>query len=142
MDHDWDFDKGGRGRAVITGAALCLLLLSACQQGTKLDIALPPTTQLFGSLPWGLVNVTYTKGFVEPNVDSPVAVVLRGGDVVKILSHSPRQERLVAVVDYWYQVELDKRKFWIFGNLLNLYGLEMQARTASNIVRDKLFKAE
>ncbi len=132
-------------RALATGMVAglgALLLLGSCQQGTRMGIELPATPQLFGSLPWGLVNVNYTKGFIHPRLDSAVAIVLRGGDMVKIVDRSQQQERIGSVVDYWYQVEADGVRFWIFGNLLSLYGLEMQAQTASEIVHDKLFKTE
>ena len=145
MEHQTAFDKSPalvrcrcRGLGLLSLAVL-VLGLAACQRGTNLGVSLPPTPQLFGSLPWGLVNITYSKGFVEPRLDSPVAIVLRGGDVVKILGRSQQQERVGTTVDYWYQVQIDKTTFWIFGNLLSFYGLEMQARTASEIVRDKLF---
>jgi hypothetical protein len=143
MVHGGSFFKGARRLPVplFVVAALALLALS-CQQGTNLGISLPPTSQLFGSPPWGLVNVTYTKGYAEPSKDSAVAVILRGGDVVKILARAPRTEKIGMVYGYWYQAVLDGQEFWIFGTQLAMYGLEMQARTASELVREKLFMEE
>jgi hypothetical protein len=143
MVHGGRFFKGARRLPVpLVAVAAMALLAASCQPGTNLGISLPPTPQLFGSLPWGLVNVTYTKGYAEPSVNSAVAVILRGGDVVKIIARAQQQEKIGVVYGYWYQVELDGRAFWIFGNQLSMYGLEIQARTASELVREKLFMEE
>ena len=118
------------------------LLLISCNQANSLRVELPPTPQLFGSLPWGMVNVTYTKGFSLPDTTSGVVAVLRGGDVVSILKRSQQQERQGALIDYWYQVKMDDQVFWLYGNLLTFFGLEMQAKVAASILQDKLFNSE
>lgn len=144
MDQGRYFYKGGRcvRLVAVMGFLAVLALTAGCRQGTNLGITLPPTSQLFGSLPWGIINVTYTKGFTEPSVDGNVAILLRGGDVVEILSRGSRQEKIGTVSNYWYEVKSGDQKFWVFGNQLNMFGLEMQARTASEIMREKLFVKE
>jgi hypothetical protein len=124
------------GRAAV---ALLALSFAACNSGTVVRVDLPPTPQLFGSLPWAMVNVTYSKGFSAPDPDTAVIAVLRGGDVVNVLKRGALQERQGSTTDYWYQVKMDDQVFWVFGAQLTMFGLEMQARTSASIIQDKLF---
>jgi hypothetical protein len=140
----WSGKVRGNGRMLAGVGGLLLVLavaagLAACRPGTNVRLELPPTPQLFGSLPWGMINATYTKGFAKPDPDSPVLAVLRGGNVVSILKRGEQQERQGVAVDYWYQVRMDGQDFWVFGSLLTMFGLEMQARTSAAIIQEKLF---
>ena len=126
----------GLGKAALLAV---LVSLAACNNADFIRPQLLSTPVLVGSNEFGVIKVTYAKGFAETNLDSLVLTIHRGGDLVSIIKRSAAQEKLDGVLDYWYQVRSGDQTSWVFGAWLDQYPLEMQAQTASLIIRDREF---
>ena len=118
--------------------AVCLIATS-CDNANFIRPQLLTTPELIGSKQFAVINQNYVKAFAETNTNSTIVTLLRGGDVVRIVGRSAAQERQGAILEYWYQIQANGKTAWIYGGLLDQYGLEMQAKTAAEIVRAQLF---
>ena len=116
--------------------------LSACDNANFIHPKLISTPLLMGSNEFGVINTSYAKGFAETNLDSMVLTIHRGGDIVTVVKRSSGQEKLDGALDYWYQVRSGDQLSWVFGNWLDQFPLEMQAKTASAIIREREFGAQ
>lgn len=125
--------------ALCLAAAVAVAAATSCSRSNFVRPMLPETPLLVGSNPFGVIKVSYAKGFAETNLDSLILCIHRAGDIVDIVKRSPAQEKLNGVVDYWYQVKSGDQLSWVFGSWMDQFALDIQARTAADIIRGKAF---
>ena len=120
---------------VFLGAFICLFLNACDLKKEEKPINPPPTFPLSQSyiVGYGVVNVSYTRVNVNTDESGQSAGYLRQGSVVRII-----ERRLVkneGKTEAWVLVE-GTAKGWLKEPLLDIYGNENQAVTASKTKRE------
>lgn len=118
----------------------CLLVLIGCQAGKSGPLILPVQSPLERSAPLGVITSMYCRVLDQTGERGAVAFMLRGGDIVKILQRSAEREQWGGTLDFWYRVERDGGDAgWVFGSTIRLCADAIEARYASERIRQDRF---
>jgi len=111
-------------------AAFFSLSLSACNLKKDEIVVSPPITFPLSQsyIGYGVINVSYTRLSAGIEDNSPSAGYLRQGDVVRIIERC--LVKTEGKTEAWVLVE-GTSKGWLKESLIDIYGNESQAVTAS-----------
>ncbi len=83
---------------------------------------MPPTVIPTGLNQWGVIKYDYTRLREEPNDSNDVKYdMLRISSVVEIIIKGQEINSVNNISDYWYCVDYEKKRGWIFGQFLEIY---------------------
>ena len=103
-------------------------LLTCCQPEKEEEkIKLPPTPIISIEFNWGVVKSRYLRVRERPAKDAEMLGPIRLGSVVKILSRTGKQDTVDNMTNYWYQVDFQGLKGWVFGEYLEVLSSKSQA---------------
>jgi uncharacterized protein YgiM (DUF1202 family) len=118
------------GRSAIV-AALCVAAaaaLSACSKsGTSERITLPPTPVLSIHSTWAVVKSPLLRVREEPSSQATVLSHVRMGAVVEVLTRGDKEETVENESAYWYRIDYQGLKGWVFGSYIELFDSRSKA---------------
>ncbi len=110
-------------RGVSAAAAALLVCLSAASCGREARIgavALPATPVLSVRSTWAVVISPLLRVREQADTRSTVLQHIRQGVVVEVIGKSDRADEIEGQQDYWYRINYDGLKGWVFGPYLTL----------------------
>jgi len=116
--------------AALVSLSICACMLKKEEKAVSLPLTFPLSQSYIG---YGVINVSYTKVNAGTDENGESAGYLRQGSVVRVL-----ERRLVkneGKTEIWVLVE-GSSKGWLKESLIDIYGNESQAITASGLSRD------
>lgn len=112
-------------------AVLILVMIAGCEkEAPPQAIHLPPTPVLTVNVSWGVVNAPYLRMREAPRPDAPVKAPLYQHSVVEIISKGQELETVENKTNFWYQVNYDGLRGWVFGAYLDLFDSRDKAEAA------------
>ena len=114
-------------------AALLLIFFAAgcAKKEAPAAIDLPATPVLTMQRNWVVVTSPYVRVRKGPNAASEVIAHLRHRSVAEIVTRTPFPETLEDKSDFWYQVQAEGVRGWIFGSFIELYDSKAGAEQAA-----------
>lgn len=124
--------KPGKSRKPCAGAALLALLILvfpvACRGGGRPErLTLPPTPVLSIRSTWAVVKSPLLRVRAEASSRSEVLSHVRTGVVVEVIARSDAEDTVENEVGYWYRINYDGLKGWVFGSYLEIFDSRAQA---------------
>ena len=103
-------------------AALCLCLSTAScgREGRVERVEFPTTPVLSVRSTWAVVVSPLLRVREQPDSRSTVLQHIRQGVVVEVIGKSDREDEIEGQQDYWYRINYDGLKGWVFGPYLAL----------------------
>ena len=109
-------------------AALLLLVaagavLAACrkQETGARQLTLPPTSVISTSERYGIIAADSLRVRAQPSVRAEVLAHFRRGEVVQVVERGEHQERVAGNLAYWFEVNHQGVRGWVFGSHLELF---------------------
>jgi uncharacterized protein YgiM (DUF1202 family) len=102
-------------------AAVILAVPVSCRGGRPERISLPSTPVLSIRSTWAAVKSPLLRVRAEPSNKSEVLSHVRIGVVVEVIARSDNEETLENEVAYWYRINYDGLKGWVFGSYLEIF---------------------
>ena len=102
-------------------AAAILAIPVSCRGGKPERLVLPSTPVLSIRTTWAAVKSPLLRVRAEPSNKSEVLSHVRIGVVVEIIARSDTEETLENEVAYWYRINYDGLKGWVFGSYLEIF---------------------
>ena len=109
-------------RAAGTAAALlfCLLAASCSREGRVEHVVFPVTPVLSVRSTWAVVISPLLRVREQADSRSTVLQHIRMGVVVEVIARSDREDEIEGQTDYWYRINYEGLKGWVFGPYLRL----------------------
>jgi Bacterial SH3 domain len=118
---------GGRVAAVITMAVLALAFI-ACNRSSGNDrVILPPTPVLSIRSTWAVVKSPLLRIRDQPSGQATVLAHIRMGAVVEVISKSDKEDTVENDTSYWYRVDYEGLKGWVFGTYISIFDTRTKA---------------
>ncbi len=109
-------------------AALVTLALGSCGRDRLPDhVSFPPTPVLTIRTTWAVVTSPLLRIREQPSSSSAVIQHVRMGAVVEVLAKSDTEDQVEDETNYWYRINYDGLKGWVFGNYLAVYDSRARA---------------
>ena len=94
-------------------------------------IKLPPTPVISHSSGWAVVISNYVRIRSNPEAGSEVIKGLTKGTPVEIIFITKKEETIQDITSYWYQIQIDDIKGWLFGGYLKMFSTREEAEKYS-----------
>ena len=111
---------------------ILVLVLStpiACRREPEPEtIELPATPVLSIRANWGVVTSPFLRIREEPLQNAEILAHLRKGSVLEISNRTENKEILEDVAGYWYQVNYEGLRGWVFGAYVEIFDSSAKAR--------------
>ncbi len=115
----------------IAFGCVCVLLcagLAGCGRGRSADrVTLPPTPVLSIRSTWAVVKSPLLRVRQEPSNQATVLSHIRMGSVMEVLTKSDKEETLENETAYWYRIDYQGLKGWVFGSYIALFDSRSKA---------------
>jgi uncharacterized protein YgiM (DUF1202 family) len=125
-----------KGKSIVTGGrlvvAVILLVLSmvACNRSSGTEqVILPPTPVLSIRSTWAVVKSPLLRVRDQPSGQATVLVHIRMGAVVEVIGKSDKEETVENDTSFWYRVNYDGLKGWVFGSYISIFDTRAKADT-------------
>ncbi len=108
---------------------LLFIIFSSCgEDRTAQNISLPSTPIISAHSRWAVVKIDYLRIRAKPAADSEMLSSTGMGAVVRIISQTENKELLGQEQDYWYQIEDQGVRGWVFGAHLDFFNSRSEAQ--------------
>jgi uncharacterized protein YgiM (DUF1202 family) len=115
-------------RKIILWFLFLILIFTSCgEDKTAQHISLPSTPILSSHSHWAVVKTDYLRIRVKPTVDAEMLSSTGMGAVVRIISQTENKELVGQEKDYWYQIEDQGIRGWVFGAHLDFFSSKSEA---------------
>ena len=112
------------------GALAVLALLASCgRSGSAERVSLPPTPVLSIRSTWAVVKSPLLRVRDEPSSQSTVLSHIRLGAVMEVLSRSDKEDTVENESAYWYRIDYQGLKGWVFGAYVEMFDARDKADT-------------
>ena len=95
--------------------AVCLSPTSCRRDAAPEHLTFPPTPVLSVRSTWAVVISPLLRVRQEPSSRSEVLQHIRMGVVVEVIARSDREDEIEGQTDYWYRINYEGLKGWVFG---------------------------
>lgn len=109
-----------RRLSATAAVCLCLSAASCSREGRIEHVEFPTTPVLSVRSTWAVVVSPLLRVREQPDSRSTVLQHIRQGVVVEVIGKSDREDEIEGLVDYWYRINYDGLKGWVFGPYLTL----------------------
>jgi uncharacterized protein YgiM (DUF1202 family) len=118
-----EVEKSRKARRLASAllAAILLAIPVSCRGGRPERIVLPSTPVLSIRSTWAVVKSPLLRVRAEPSNKSEVLSHVRIGVAVEIIARSDNEDTLENEVAYWYRINYDGLKGWVFGSYLEIF---------------------
>jgi hypothetical protein len=118
---------------LLLSSLLSLILIFSCQRQVEPEkITLPPTPVLSIRSNWAVVKSPFLRVREEPFADAKIHTHLRRGAVLEIISRTERKEMVENESSYWYHINYEGLRGWIFGSYIEVLDSQSKAREYSS----------
>jgi hypothetical protein len=110
-------------RRLLAAAAACLCLSAvSCGRERRIEhVEFPTTPVLSTRSTWAVVVSPLLRVREQADTRSTVLQHIRQGVVVEVIGKSDREDEIEGQQDYWYRINFEGLKGWVFGPYLTLY---------------------
>jgi hypothetical protein len=117
--------------AGMAAGALCVLaaLVSCARSGTAEKVTLPPTPVLSIRSTWAVVKSPLLRVRDQPSSQATVLSHVRLGAVMEVLMRSDKEETIEDETAYWFRVDYQGLKGWVFGSYVEVFDSRSKADT-------------
>jgi hypothetical protein len=114
--------------AVITLPAILLVTLAGCGRTGSTDrVALPPTPVLSIRSTWAVVKSPLLRVRESSSSQATVLSHIRMGAVMEVLTKSDKEDTVEEDTAYWYRVDYQGLKGWVFGSYIEIFDSRAKA---------------
>ena len=100
---------------------LAIASLFSCKKKEELfTVELPPTQVLEQKTNYAVIASSHLRLRTEPSVKSKAVTTLWQGYILEIVSKSSKMDSVEGSDNYWYQINYDGLKGWVFGSYIIL----------------------
>ena len=111
-----------------------LLFLFTCKsEDSHSEITFPTTPVLSITSSWGVVKANFLRIREEPSKNSKVVHHIRKSSIIEILSKTDKKEIIEELESYWYRINFDGLRGWIFGGYLDMFDSKEEAEKAVDV---------
>lgn len=108
--------------------ALCVALSASCgRDETQRKVNLPSTPVLTVRTTWAVVTSPLLRVREEPVNNATVLAHIRMNAVVEIIAKSDKEETVDEQTGYWYRVNYEGLKGWVFGTYIEIFDSKSKA---------------
>jgi uncharacterized protein YgiM (DUF1202 family) len=112
---------------VASAIILCLAAIS-CRRESRIErVEFPATPVLSVRSTWAVVVSPLLRVREQPDSGSTVLQHIRQGTVVEVIGTSDREDEIEGQQDYWYRINYEGLKGWVFGSYLSLFDSRAEA---------------
>ncbi|MBN1838269.1 MAG: SH3 domain-containing protein [Spirochaetales bacterium] len=98
-----------------------VLATAGCRKEEPVErVDLPATPVLTLRSNWAVVRSPFLRVRQEPLPKSEILAHLRRGTVMEVVSKTETRETIDDVTDYWYQVNYEGLRGWVFGSFVEV----------------------
>ncbi len=111
-------------------AALCAAALAAASCGRSSGaerVSLPPTPVLSIRSTWAVVKSPLLRVRDQATGQAAVLAHIRMGSVVEVISKSDKQDTVENDTSFWYRVNYEGLKGWVFGSYISIFDSRAKA---------------
>ncbi len=112
-------------------AIIALALASCGRSGSTERVSLPPTPVLSIRSTWAVVTSPLLRVREEPTNQATVLSHIRMGAVVEVLTKSDKEETVENQPAYWYRIDYQGLKGWVFGAYIEIFDSRSKAEQYS-----------
>ena len=117
------------------GSAL-LCAVSACRKEAPVErVDLPATPVLTLRSNWAVVRSPFLRIRQEPLPRSEILAHLRRGTIMEVISKTETPETIDEATDYWYQVNYEGLRGWVFGSFIEVTDSRSRAENYARELR-------
>jgi len=117
-----------RGAALaVAAAALALTLVSCSKTGSSERVSLPPTPVLSINSTWAVVKSPLLRVREGPSNQDTVLSHIRMGAVMEVLTKSDKEETVENDSAYWFRIDYQGLKGWVFGSYIEIFDSRAKA---------------
>jgi len=116
---------------ILLSLTLLTIMVSCQRQVEPEKITLPPTPVLSIRSSWAVVKSPFLRVREEPFTDAKILTHVRRGAVLEIISHTERKETLENDSSYWYNINYEGLRGWVFGSNIEVLDSKSKARDYS-----------
>jgi len=121
-----------KSKYLLFSSLLSLSLLFSCQRQVEPEkITLPPTPVLSIRSNWAVVKSPFLRVREEPFADAKIQTHVRRGAVLEIISRTERKETVENGSSYWYNINYEGLRGWVFGSYIEVLDSQSKAREYS-----------
>ena len=113
--------------ALLLSISLLFVFISCSGKDEIRSIPLPETSVFPIHAQWGVVTSHFLRLRENPDSKATILAHLRGGTAVEILTRSTKREVIEGQNSYWFQVNYNGLKGWIFGGYLKEFNSKSAA---------------
>ena len=128
-------------KSVKVAAILCLLVavplvLASCGRSAGTErVALPPTPVLSIRSTWAVVKSPLLRVRDQPGNQSTVLSHIRMGAVMEVLTKSDKEDSVEDETAYWYRIDYQGLKGWVFGSYIEIFDSRAKAEKFSTTLQ-------
>ena len=112
--------------------SLCALIILSCGgSGGGEHVSLPPTPVLSIRSTWAVVKSPLLRVREEPTSSSVVLSHVRMAALVEVLTKSDKVDTVERESNYWYRVDYQGLKGWVFGSYIEIFDSRAKAQQFS-----------
>ncbi len=112
---------------VVLGAGL--MMFSCFPKGGQEKLVFPATPVLTIRSTWAVVRSPLLRVRIEPTNKSPVLSHVRMGVIVEVIAKSDKEETVEDETAFWYRVNYEGLKGWVFGSYLEVFDSHSKAES-------------
>jgi len=118
---------GGRVAFVLAVMALTAAVISCNRSSGNERVVLPPTPVLSIRSTWAVVKSPLLRIRDQPTDQGTVLAHIRMGVVAEIISKSDKEDTVENDTAYWYRVNYEGLKGWVFGTYISIFDSRSRA---------------
>ncbi len=122
-----------KNKLLLSLIILSAFSLSACRKDIEIkNVELPVTRAITKKSNFALITSSHLRLRTEPTISSKAVTILWKGYILEILRKSDIRDFVEGKENYWYLINYDGLKGWVFGSYIDIYSSREKAVTAGN----------
>jgi hypothetical protein len=122
-------------RAAFLGLLSVLALVTCSRSGSSERVTLPPTPVLSIRSTWAVVKSPLLRVREEPSGKATVLSHIRLGAVMEVLTRADKEETVENESAYWYRIDYQGLRGWVFGSYIELFDSRSKADKFSSTLQ-------
>ena len=119
----------------LVGVLAAAVLGSCGRSGSSERVTLPPTPVLSIRSTWAVVKSPLLRVREEPTGQAVVLSHIRLGAVMEVLTRADKEETVENETAFWYRINYQGLKGWVFGSYIELFDSRSKADKFSSTLQ-------